>query len=137
MYFILIQPVFSEHLSFVTLFKCSLGRLHKTYVWLYINNLRLRHFLEASNNFYNGNMVAIVCVFLLIIYILTCHQITSKQINKMKWYINIDILLYTYTVNDTYRKHMLTTVLGKFYNCTSRESKRKQVKIARFLLKVF
>ena len=98
MYFILIQPVFSEHLSFVTLFKCSLGRLHKTYVWLYINNLRLRHFLEASNNFYNGNMVAIVCVFLLIIYILTCHQITSKQINKMKWYINIDIYYCTRTL---------------------------------------
>ena len=35
-HFILIKPVFSDHLSYVTLFQCSLGRSHKTRLTVYV-----------------------------------------------------------------------------------------------------
>ena len=35
MHFILIKPVLSVHLSYVTLFQCSLGRSHKTGLTVY------------------------------------------------------------------------------------------------------
>jgi hypothetical protein len=36
MHFILIKPVFSDHLSYVTLFQCSLERSHKTGLTVYL-----------------------------------------------------------------------------------------------------
>jgi len=43
--FMLLKPVFSNHLSYVTIFQFSLGRSHKTGLTICVNTIELSYFL--------------------------------------------------------------------------------------------